>query len=220
VALLKKFLKSPFAQSGAAFLLSLVIRFVHMSSLKVRHIDPEAARYMRGEDNAIFAFWHGRMMMIPMFNPPRRMHVLISRHRDGTLISKVIAHFGVSTVSGSSSKGGAAAASTMLALLEAGDNVSITPDGPRGPAQVAAPGVATLARLSGKVVLPITFSSSREKQMKSWDRFVLAKPFGRVHFFVGTPIIANEDEDDEGLRKRIEQAMNRLVETAERATYG
>lgn len=221
MAALKKFLKSAFAQAFAAFLLSLAIRFVYLTSKKNRHIDPAAAHYMRGEDNAIFAFWHGRMMLLPAFNPPKRkMRVLISRHRDGSLISQVIAHFGQATVSGSSSKGGAAAASEILEVLKKGDNVSITPDGPRGPVQVAATGVATLARLSGKDVLPITFASTREKRMKSWDRFALAKPFGRVEFFVGSPITAEANEDDETLRKRIEQAMNRLVETAEQAAHG
>ena len=63
--------------------------------------------FMRGDDNAIFAFWHGRMMMCPTVEPPKRkMHVLISSHRDGLLISQVIGHFGEATISGSSSKGG------------------------------------------------------------------------------------------------------------------
>jgi lysophospholipid acyltransferase (LPLAT)-like uncharacterized protein len=217
---LKKFLKSPFAQAVAAFLLSLCIRVVYLTSRKIRHIDKDAVRYMQGYDNAIFAFWHGRMMLLPAFNPPRKMHVLISRHRDGSLISKVIGHFGQSTVSGSSSKGGAAAASEIIQLLENGDNISITPDGPRGPAQIAAKGIATIARLSGKAVLPVTFASSRETRMRSWDRFAVAKPFGRIEFFVGQPIIAAENEDDESIRVRIERAMNKLVEAAERAANG
>jgi lysophospholipid acyltransferase (LPLAT)-like uncharacterized protein len=221
VAALKKFLKSSFAQAFAAFLLSLTIRFVYLSSRKNRHVDAAAIRYMRGEDNAIFAFWHGRMMLLPAFNPgKRKMRVLISRHRDGSLISQVIAHFGQATVSGSSSKGGSAAASEILELLKNGENISITPDGPRGPAQIAAPGIATLARLSGKVVLPVTFASTREAHMRSWDRFVVAKPFARIEFFVGAPIAPNKNEDDEGLRLRVEQALNRLVETAERAAHG
>jgi lysophospholipid acyltransferase (LPLAT)-like uncharacterized protein len=221
VPTLKKFLKSSLAQALAAFLLSLAIRVVYLSSRKIRHIDAGALRYMRGDANAIFAFWHGRMMLLPAFNPPKRkMHVLISRHRDGSLISQVIAHFNQATVSGSSSKGGAAAASEILQLLQNGDNISITPDGPRGPAQVAAPGVATLARLSGKAVLPVTFASSQEKRMKSWDRFAVAKPFGRIEFFVGAPITANENENDEYLRQRIERAMNQLVSAAEQAAHG
>jgi len=217
---LKKFLKSPFAQTVTAFVLALYIRIVYVTSKKIRHIDTAAERFLQGHENAIFAFWHGRMMLLPAFNPSKKMHVLISRHRDGSLISQVIAHFGQDTVSGSSSKGGAAAASGILQLLEKGDNISITPDGPRGPAQVAAIGVATLARLSGKSVLPVTFASTREARMKSWDRFALAKPFGRIEFFVGTPVAPHADETDEALRLRIEQSMNKLVETAERAAHG
>jgi len=220
MAALKKFLKSPFAQAATALVLALYIRVVYATSKKIRHVDAEAERFIQGHDNAIFAFWHGRMMLLPAFNPPRKMHVLISRHRDGSLISQVIAHFDQDTVSGSSSKGGAAAASGILQLLEKGDNISITPDGPRGPAQIAAIGVATLARLSGKAVLPVTFASTREARMKSWDRFALAKPFGRIEFFVGAPVVPLADEVDEALRLRIEQTMNKLVETAEHAAHG
>jgi lysophospholipid acyltransferase (LPLAT)-like uncharacterized protein len=220
MASVKRFLKSKPAQAVAAFLLALCIRAVYFTNRKDRHVDAGAKPYMQGKENGIFAFWHGRMMLLPAFNPPRKMHVLISRHRDGTLISQVIAHFGQATVSGSSSKGGAAAASEILHLLENGDNISITPDGPRGPAQVAALGIATLARLSGKPVLPVTFASRREARLKSWDRFAIAKPFGRIGFFVGQPIIAAAGETDEALRFRIERAMNDLVTRAEDAARG
>lgn len=216
---IKKFLKSQLVQSAAAFLLSLYIRFVFHSNRKIRHIHPDAQRYMRGDDNAIFAFWHGRMMLLPAFCPPRRqMRVLISRHRDGSLISQVIGHFGQETVSGSTSKGGKEAASEILKSLKSGDNISITPDGPRGPAQVATKGVVALARMSGRPVLPITFACTRGAHMRSWDRFLLAKPFGRIVFCVGQPMMMPDtttDAGEESMRLAVEQAMNRLVETAE-----
>src|SRR5437899_2909227 len=104
--LTKRLLKHPFTQSLLAWLLSLYIRFVYLTSRKERCIDDDAMPYMRGEQNGIFAFWHGRMMMCPTIEPPKRkMHVLISFHRDGLLISQVIGHFGEATISGSSSKG-------------------------------------------------------------------------------------------------------------------
>lgn len=221
---LKTFLKSRRAQSVAAFLLSLYIRLVYATSRKVRHIDKDALPYMQGDESGIFAFWHGRMMMMPLFCPPRRkMRVLISRHRDGLLISQVISHFGQATVSGSSSKGGKEAASEILRALEAGDNVSITPDGPRGPSQVAAKGVASLARMAKKPVLPVTFASTREKRLKSWDRFALALPFGRIVFCVGAPMVLSETaagEDEETVCKQVEQTMNRLAEQAEALAHG
>ncbi len=165
----KKILKSEHTQGLLSWLVASYIRLVYFTSFKTRMIDPATLPYMRGEQNAVFAFWHGRMMMMPTIEPPKRtMYVLISLHRDGKLISRAIGHFGEITVSGSSSRGGKEAVSEILQLLEAGNNVSMTPDGPRGPAQVAAKGIAAIARLSGKPVIPVAFSSSRAVRFKSW----------------------------------------------------
>ena len=215
----KRLLKHPMTQSCLAWLLSLYIRFVYLTCRKTYLIDSASENYMRGQDNAIFAFWHGRMMMCPTIEPPKRkMHVLISHHRDGILISKVISHFGEATIAGSSSKGGSAAVKDIVRTLKKGDNISITPDGPRGPVQVVQMGIVTVAKLTGRCVLPITFSASRHKRMRSWDRFMLAYPFGKIAFCVGAPILVSREADEaaeEQARLAIEVAMNRLIETAD-----
>ena len=215
----KRLLKHPRTQSLLAWLLSVYIRLVYITSRRVYVIDPQAEQFMSGADNAIFAFWHGRMMMCPTIEPPgRKMHVLISHHRDGVLISKVIGHFGEATISGSSSRGGSAAVKEILRCLKKGDNISITPDGPRGPSQVAQMGIVTVARLTGRKVIPVTFSASKHRRFKSWDCFMLALPFGKIAFCVGAPLLVSREADDEGQeasRLEIEQAMNRLVETAD-----
>ena len=217
---MKRLLKHPLTQAIVAWLLSLTIRFVYVSSRKKYHYAPDALPYLRGEHNAIFAFWHGRMMMCPTIEPPgRKMHVMISAHRDGLLISKVIGHFGEATIQGSSSKGGREAVMVALRLLKKGDNISITPDGPRGPAQVAQEGVAVIARLAGLPVIPVTFSATRKKHLRSWDRFLLALPFGRIHFCVGAPIRVERDEDTGIAREKIELAMNALVHQADEAAH-
>lgn len=213
----KKLLKHPLMQEIITRLLSSYIRLVYFTSRKKFIYDNLSLTYMRGEKNAIFAFWHGRMMMCPTICPPKRqMHVLISLHRDGKLISTVISHFRQKTVSGSSSKGGTEAVKEMLRLLEAGDNISITPDGPRGPIQQAAMGIVTVARLSQKPVIPVTFSSDHAKILSSWDKFMLALPFGRIVFCVGAPIVI-KNEDDEISRKEVENAMNALLAKADGA---
>lgn len=168
---------------------------------------------MEGKENAIFAFWHGRMMLLPAINPPRKMFVLISKHRDGLLISKVIARFGQETVEGSSSKGGSEAVRGIVRLLKQGNNISITPDGPRGPNQKAAMGIVTIAKISGKPILPVVFSATHHKRLRSWDRFMVAKPFARLKFMIGAPIeVQNADEET---RLKVENAMNHLLEKAD-----
>ena len=218
MSLRKRLFRHDATQALLGRMLALFIRLVYATSIKSQQVDDAAKPYMRGEGNAIFAFWHGRMMMLPSFSPPSRaMRVLISHHRDGKLISTVIGHLGQHTISGSSSRGGKEAVGEILRALERGDNVSITPDGPRGPAQVAAAGVAAIARLSGRPVLPVTFAGSRVRHLSSWDRFMLALPFGRIVFCAGAPIVIERDADEEASRLAVEQALNALAAKADEA---
>ncbi len=215
----KKILKHPLVQALAAWLLAGVIRLAFITSSKKRHIHPEALPYMRGEKNAIFAFWHGRMMLMPCFEPPgRKMRVLISGHRDGQLISKVIAHFGEETITGSSSRGGRGAVAALMQALEKGENISITPDGPRGPFQEAAPGITRLAAMTGYPIIPVTYSSSHHKRLRSWDRFMLALPFGHVIFLAGAPITAAPEvlkETPDAIRDALQAQMRLLTHYAD-----
>lgn len=216
--LLKPLLKSRAVHRILVWWLATTIRLTYFTGRKKPEIHPEAERYMRGEDNAIFAFWHGRMMLMPCLCPPGRiMHVLISQHRDGVLISDVMKEFNFKTIAGSTSKNGREALMAMLRALRNGENIAITPDGPRGPLQVAAMGVATTAKLSGKPVLPITFSARHHKRAKSWDRFMVALPFSRISFCVGAPIVISKDMPDEEARQRIEYIMNQLTDHADAA---
>lgn len=213
---LKSLLKSRLVHRALVWILALYIRLVFMTGRRKIEIHPQAKPFMDGTDNAIFAFWHGRMMLMPCMCPHNRlMHVLISQHRDGIFISEVMNEFRFNTIAGSTSKNGRSALMAILRSLKQGDNVSITPDGPRGPLQVAAAGVATAARLSGKPVVPITFSASRHKRAKSWDRFMLALPFCRLIFCIGAPIVVERSMDEEEARLAIERALNQLTEKAD-----
>lgn len=145
----------------------------------------------------IVAFWHERLPMIPMLwlmfrrmprALPRRVHVLVSHHRDGRFIGAVIERFRLELVLGSSSRGGAAGLRSLSRLLADGDLVAVTPDGPRGPRREAAPGVAQLAALSGAPVLPCAAQTSRHWVLRSWDRMVIPRPFGRGVLVCRPPI--------------------------------
>ncbi len=168
----------------------------------------------------ILAFWHGRLLMAPCAWPrDRTIKMLISTHRDGELIARTVAHFGIETVRGSKSKGGSAALRTMMKALEAGDDVGITPDGPRGPRMRAQPGAIALASLSGAPIVPLTFSTSRRHVISSWDRFLVALPFGRGVLLWGEPLYVPRDADKgtrETLRLELERRMNTLAAEADR----
>lgn len=213
MSLSKHILKHPKTQVLLSYFLAFYIRLVMITNRQRYIIHKDAEVFMRGEQNAIFAFWHGRMMLLPAINPARKMWVLISNHRDGRLISQVIARFGQETVVGSSSKGGTEAVRNIVRLLKNGDNISITPDGPRGPNQTAQMGIVTIAKLSKKVILPVGFSSSKHKRLRSWDRFMVAKPFGKIVFIVGSPIIITEANEES--RVLVETSMNNLLQQAD-----
>lgn len=166
------------------------------------------------------AFWHSRLLMSPMrWRHDRRLRVLISTHRDGELIARTVGHLGIGTVRGSTTRGGVAALREMVMALKVGDSVGITPDGPRGPRMRVHPGIIALASLSGVPLAPVTYSASHCRFLNSWDRFVLALPFGRGVFLWGMPITVARDADAaarEAARLELERQLNALTAEADR----
>jgi lysophospholipid acyltransferase (LPLAT)-like uncharacterized protein len=123
----------------------------------------EAADTLTRDDrHFILAFWHGRQLMIPLAYRGREIHILISRHRDGELISRIMSRFGYHSVRGSSTRGGTAALRQLIKLGRSGVDIAITPDGPKGPRYVAQPGVIQIAKVTGLPILPLTFSCSKK----------------------------------------------------------
>ena len=167
----------------------------------------------------ILAFWHGRILMMPKsWRSSVPIHMLISQHRDGQLIARTVAHFGIDTVAGSTTRGGGAALRAMLRFLKAGECVGITPDGPKGPRMRATDGIVTVARLSGCPILPATFATSRRRLLSSWDRFAVALPFSTGVFVWGEPITVPREADEaelERLRSVVEDGLNAITRTAD-----
>ncbi len=125
----------------------------------------------------------------------------------------------VTTVRGSSTRGGAAALRGAVRKLRDGWDVGITPDGPRGPRHEVQPGVIEIARLSGAAVVPVTFAAHPAWEMSSWDRFLVPRPFARGLFLYGEPMAIPRQAGDgqrEALRSRLGQALTDLTRRAER----
>ena len=165
----------------------------------------------------IVAFWHGRMLLLPfaLKDYAPKVHILVSRHRDGELVAGIVERLGFSTIRGSTGKGkgGDRAFAQMLNVLKRGDVVAITPDGPRGPAEVAKPGVAKLSMLSGAPIYPLTFSASKGTKLSSWDGFLLPYPFSRCKVVLGKPIYPEGSEDE--LAKRVELELKKLTRSCD-----
>lgn len=216
----RKILNSAGFRFALSFVIAFYIRFVLLTSRKVFIFPEESKCFFSGEKQAIAAFWHGRLLMMPHLRAPsRKMHVLISSHRDGLIISQTMDRFDVHTIVGSSSKGSLGALKNIFIALKEGDNVVITPDGPKGPFQVAATGVAHIVARCDVPVVPMAFSSTRHLRMKSWDRFMVALPFSTLYFAAGLPIhgvVGSSKETVELLRARIEIALSEITAEADR----
>jgi lysophospholipid acyltransferase (LPLAT)-like uncharacterized protein len=169
--------------------------------------------------NYIGALWHNRLLVFPLvlrrFFPNRNGAALISASRDGDLLTDAIERFGFDVVRGSSSRLGASALLQLSDTLAAGRDVVITPDGPRGPAYELGPGIIFLAQKTGAPVLPMNLEYSNCWRFKSWDRFILPRPFSRVRVIVGQPqhVRSTTTTDAfEAERLRLQIAMMSLVE--------
>lgn len=221
-AAMKRLLRHPTTQALLARLLGLYLDFALRSTRwTVEGIDHLAQTL--GTAPAVVAFWHERLPLMPMLwlvtrkRPEvriQRVRVLVSHHRDGRFIGTVIRRFGMDVALGSSSRGGAAGLRALLTTLGRGEIVAITPDGPRGPARQAAPGVAQLAALSGLPVIPCSAQTTRRIVLNTWDRMVIPLPFGRGVVVCG-PSITVPRSDWKAAVPAIAEALTQATERAD-----
>ncbi len=140
----------------------------------------------------VIAFWHGEMLMQPYLYlklrpQPRRIAVMIGTHKDGEYIARLIAYFGFDTVRGSSNRNPARALLGALRKMHQGYDIAITPDGPRGPRHSVADGIVAIAHKRHCPIIPFTVTASRCWRLRSWDRFLIPKPFGTITLRAGEP---------------------------------
>lgn len=174
----------------------------------------------RSGGHIILAFWHAQQLMIPAGYRGTGAHVLISQHGDGEIIARMIARFGHQAVRGSSTRGGAGALRALIKLGRAGKDLVMTPDGPKGPRQVAKLGIVQLAKATGLPIIPLAFACSAKQFFSSWDHFMVPYPFSRGLFLYGKPMFVSREGDGSALeasRLLIERELNRLTQEAEQA---
>ena len=201
-------LHHPWLRRAVCWGIHCYIRFIYSTNRWTVEGAEASHRRLADGQALIGAFWHGRMLMIPMaWQRAAPVHILISAHRDGRIIAEAISYFGVGAIAGSTRRGGAAALRNILKRLREGDCVAVTPDGPRGPAMVAGIGIVNAARLAQAPIVPLTYATSRRRILATWDRFHVPLPFGRGVFLWGEPIEIGADLDAAGLER-----MRRLVE--------
>lgn len=163
--------------------------------ISVHGRDPHGDRMLRGDGAVILSLWHGQMLPILVAHCGQPCRVLVSEHRDGEIITQILAWFGFSAERGSTTRGGLRALIGLIQRVRAGDDIAVTPDGPRGPRHHIAPGVAVIAQKTGAPIVPLVAHCSRTWRLRSWDAFEIPKPFARVTVLYGAPLRATDDVD-------------------------
>lgn len=169
----------------------------------------------------VLAFWHGRALMLPFLAHGREAYIMNSTHRDGEIMTRVLARFGIKTTRGSSRRNAVSGTLGLLRALRCGVPVALIPDGPRGPAAVAKPGAVELALRTGAPLVPLAFSARPALRLGGWDRMLLPLPGARVRCVVGEPIVTDGREPSkelrEELRLELEHRLNEICLRADRA---
>ena len=152
---------------------------------------------VNGERKAVVVgVWHGQMFAPIWVHRGRGIMALASEHGDGEIIARILERIGYAPPArGSSSKGGARGLLVMVNALRSGRSLAFTPDGPRGPARVAQPGIFVAAHKAKTVIVPVSTYAERAWHLKSWDRFEIPKPFARVRVSIGAPFEPRFDGD-------------------------
>lgn len=172
-----------------------------------------------GGGRCIYAFWHARLLPLCFTHRDRDIVVLVSRHRDGELIARIVERLGFRPARGSSTRGGDEAVREMLRLAEGGQLLAISPDGPRGPACVVKPGLAYLASRTGFPVIPVAAAGAGGWRLRSWDRFMVPAPFTRLkvaHGAAQTVPSGLTEEELETWRFRLQEAIEEITREVDR----
>jgi lysophospholipid acyltransferase (LPLAT)-like uncharacterized protein len=199
-----------------AWVLRLLALTIRRDVLHQEH----AEKFWNQEKFVIAAFWHQRLLMMPFLPHKGRVGMMISRHRDGEFIARAVRLFGIDSVRGSTTRGGAAALRGMVRFFESGAHLAITPDGPQGPRHVVQRGVIELARLTAAPIIPVAYSASRKKIFNSWDHFILPLPFCKVIYVYGEAIFIPRNLSEKELEEKRLLVEDRLRQvTAEADGY-
>lgn len=173
----------------------------------------------------IITFWHGQHFLTPfIMKPYHRAKVLISKHADAEINAIAAEKLGVGTIRGSGAtsprdfhrKGAVSATYAMLNALEEGVNVAMTADVPKIARQVGL-GVVTIARHSGRPIIPVAMATKNRITLGSWDKASLNLPFGPGAAVAAEPVYVARDVDQEGLKAARDLVQKRLEEATARA---
>ena len=162
----------------------------------------------------MFVFWHGQLLPLIHYHRHEGIVVLVSEYDDGEYVTRVLHRNGFDTVRGSSTRGGRMGLKGLVRAARQGRDLAVTPDGPTGPPGVLKPGALAAAQMAGLPVVPIALSASSGWHFKSWDSFLLPKPFSRIRIEYLEPRSIPRDSSRQDLDRVAEEIGTALNERA------
>jgi hypothetical protein len=206
----------------ARWLGPLVVRALG-ATWRVRLDPPDLRERLRAGGGRVYAVWHGRLLVPVAIFRGAGAAVMVSRHADGEALARVMQRLGYATVRGSSTRGGAGALLEAVKVLRSGQAAVFTPDGPRGPREVARPGAVFAASRAGVPLVAAGVGVRSAWVLGSWDRFHIPRPFTTVAVVEGEhlrPPPGLEGPALEEFRLRFERALTAADERAARLVDG
>jgi hypothetical protein len=167
-------------------------------------------QFWREKRPVVFTLWHGRLLPCTYHHRHQDVVTLVSHHRDGEYITRLVQKWGYTAVRGSSSRGGLDALRELVRHLRGGRSLAITPDGPRGPREKLKPGPLLAAQLTGAPIIPVASGASRASYFGGWDRFLIPHPFARLQIAYGEPVYVPRRADEAELQAVADEVEGRL----------
>ena len=195
---------------------TLAVRLIGMTLRFGVHTEPGGAPF--DTHPLILCFWHRGIFASTWAFRKQNIGVITSQSFDGEYIARIISAFGYVPIRGSSSRGGARALLESRRILEAGRTVAFTTDGPRGPVYVTKPGPVLLASKSGVPIVAFHIAIEKAWLLKSWDRFMIPKPFSRALLCMSTQLVIPPDLEGskvEQFHAELQAAQDRVREFAQ-----
>jgi lysophospholipid acyltransferase (LPLAT)-like uncharacterized protein len=194
---------------------SLLIRLLCVT-LRYRVIDEAGFFTDSGLRPLIILIWHNRSLAMPVvfkryYSKRKGLLVLASASRDGAYLSEMVSRFGIGSIRGSSSRRGAPALLDLFHALRQGYDLCITPDGPRGPCYKMSAGAILISQRCKAPLMPIHIEYSSCWRLKSWDAFMIPKPFSKVVVTLMSFIDLDPSDSEEAFeaqRLQVEQIMS------------
>lgn len=213
--MIKKSFKNFLKNSNLIHNISVNILFLYLKAIYFtskwefvwpQNFDKEKINQLNG---ALFALWHNRLAFgMHIFQEIDNVYALASSHTDGKLITDVIRKMKFGVIEGSTNRNPTGALKEIISKINSGNNVVITPDGPRGPVYKINSSIARLAKKFDKPLIPLSCTATRYYELKSWDKMIIPKFFSKITVRFGAPVDLKDNEESNDIL--LEQTLTQL----------